>query len=69
MKARDVMTRSVVTVRPETSVRAAADLLCSHGFTAAPVQRGTNSTREAVNEVVSRRKRRISPCVVTIQMS
>jgi CBS domain-containing protein len=37
VKARDVMTRSVVTVRPETSVRAAADLLCSHGFTAAPV--------------------------------
>jgi CBS domain-containing protein len=37
MRARDVMTRSVITLRPDTSVRAAADLLCSHGFTAAPV--------------------------------
>lgn len=37
MKARDVMTTPVITVRPDTSVRAAADLLCSHGFTAAPV--------------------------------
>jgi CBS domain-containing protein len=37
MRARDVMTSPVITLRPDTPVRAAAALLCSHGFTAAPV--------------------------------
>jgi CBS domain-containing protein len=37
MKACDVMTSPVITLRPNTSVPAAAALLCSHGFTAAPV--------------------------------
>jgi CBS domain-containing protein len=37
MKARDVMTSPVITFRPSAPVPAAAALLCSHGFTAAPV--------------------------------
>jgi CBS domain-containing protein len=37
MKARDVMTSPVITLRPDALVEAAAALLCSHGFTAAPV--------------------------------
>ena len=37
MKTRDVMTSSVITVSPDTTVPTAATLLYSHGFTAAPV--------------------------------
>ena len=37
MQARDVMTSPVITVSPDMSVPAAAALLDSHGFTAAPV--------------------------------
>ncbi|MBW0119468.1 CBS domain-containing protein [Pseudonocardia abyssalis] len=37
MKARDVMTSPVITLRPDTPVHAAAALLIAHGFTAAPV--------------------------------
>ena len=37
MKAADIMTSPVITLRPSTPVRAAAALLVSHGFTAAPV--------------------------------
>ena len=37
MRARDVMTSPVITLRPNAPVHAAAALLCSHGFTSAPV--------------------------------
>jgi CBS domain-containing protein len=37
MKARDVMSSPVITVRPDMPVAAAAELLVSHGYTAAPV--------------------------------
>ncbi|WP_214369169.1 HPP family protein [Pseudonocardia sp. H11422] len=37
MKAADVMSSPVITLRPDTPVWAAAALLVSHGFTAAPV--------------------------------
>jgi CBS-domain-containing membrane protein len=37
MRAQDVMTRLVVTVTPETTVKYAASLLASHGYTALPV--------------------------------
>ncbi len=37
MLARDVMSSPVITLRPDTPVYAAAALLISHGFTAAPV--------------------------------
>jgi CBS domain-containing protein len=37
MLARDIMTRTVVTVTATTSVPEAATLLASHGFTALPV--------------------------------
>lgn len=37
MKARDVMSSPVITIRSDTPVPAAAALLVSHGFTAAPV--------------------------------
>lgn len=37
MRARDIMTSPVVTVRPETTIKQAAGLLASHGFTALPV--------------------------------
>jgi CBS domain-containing protein len=37
MKARDLMSSPVITVGPDTPIRAAAELLVSHGYTAAPV--------------------------------
>jgi CBS domain-containing protein len=37
MRARDIMTSPVITVKPEVPVRGAAALLVSHGFTALPV--------------------------------
>ena len=37
MRARDLMSTPVITVTPETSVKQAASLLSSHGFTALPV--------------------------------
>jgi CBS domain-containing protein len=37
MRARDIMTSPVITVRPETTVRAAAAILAERGFTALPV--------------------------------
>ena len=37
MRARDIMTAPVITVRPGTSIKAAAALLAEHGFTALPV--------------------------------
>ena len=37
MQARDVMTRQVVTVGPETSVGYAAEVMAGHGFPALPV--------------------------------
>ncbi len=37
MRAGDVMTSPVITLRPDAPVQAAAALLCSHGFTSAPV--------------------------------
>lgn len=37
MKAADIMTSPVITLRPSTPVPAAAALLVAHGFTAAPV--------------------------------
>jgi CBS domain-containing protein len=37
MRARDVMSNPVISVRPHVPARAAAALLVSHGFTAAPV--------------------------------
>lgn len=37
MRARDIMTTSVVSVRPGTSVKEAAALLATHGYTALPV--------------------------------
>jgi len=37
MRARDLMTRPVVTVTPETTAKHAAEVLAEHGFTALPV--------------------------------
>src|SRR6266540_2505544 len=37
MRARDIMTSPVVTVRPDTHVKEAAALLAARGFTALPV--------------------------------
>jgi CBS domain-containing protein len=37
VRARDVMTREVVTVAPDTSVKAAAEILATRGLAAAPV--------------------------------
>lgn len=37
MRARDLMTRPVVTVTPETAAKRAAEVLTEHGFTALPV--------------------------------
>lgn len=40
MRARDVMSSPVITLRPDTPARAAAALLIAHGFAAAPVVEG-----------------------------
>ena len=37
MNARDAMTSPVITLMPDTPVPVAAELLCTNGFTAAPV--------------------------------
>jgi len=37
MRARDIMTSPVITVRPEMTIKEAAGLLATHGFTALPV--------------------------------
>lgn len=37
VQARDVMTRDLVTVAPDTSVKAAAEILATRGFAAVPV--------------------------------
>ncbi len=37
MRVQDIMTRQVVTVTPQTTVKYAASLLSSHGYTALPV--------------------------------
>lgn len=37
MRARDIMTSPVITVRPDCSIKRAAGLLAAHGFTALPV--------------------------------
>jgi CBS domain-containing protein len=50
MKARDIMTSPVVSVSPDTPVPAAAALLDSHGFTAAPVVDGDGQLVGIVSE-------------------
>ena len=50
MKARDVMTSPVITLRPDAPVPAAAALLCAHGFTAAPVVDASRATRGDCDE-------------------
>lgn len=50
MRARDIMTAPVITVRPETSVKAAAALLAEHGFTALPVLDGNDRLVGIVTE-------------------
>ncbi|HEY7596098.1 MAG TPA: CBS domain-containing protein [Actinophytocola sp.] len=37
MRARDIMTSPVITVRPDCTIKKAAGLLAAHGFTALPV--------------------------------
>ena len=58
MKARDVMTGPAITLRPGTTVPAAASLLCSHGFTAAPVVDTARRLvgREAFGQLLQLRK-------------
>ena len=50
MKARDIMTSPVITVSPDMPVPAAAALLDSHGFTAAPVVDAGGQLIGVVNE-------------------
>ena len=51
MRACDVMTADVVTVTAETSVKTAADLLASHGFTALPVVNTVGAVIGIVSEL------------------
>src|ERR1044072_8080672 len=37
MRARDIMTSPVITVNPRTTIKEAARILATHGFTALPV--------------------------------
>jgi CBS-domain-containing membrane protein len=50
MQARDIMTRSVVTVRADESARQAAGLLAEHRITAMPVLDGTGRLVGMVSE-------------------
>jgi CBS domain-containing protein len=50
MQARDVMTREVVTVRPGTSVKCAAEILATRGFAALPVVDGDGRLLGIVTE-------------------
>lgn len=50
MRAKDIMTREVVTVRPQTMVRRAAELLSRHGFTSLPVVDGDGDLIGIVTE-------------------
>jgi CBS domain-containing protein len=50
MLARDVMSRNVVSVRPNMPARAAAALLVVHGFTGAPVVTAEGLLRGIVTE-------------------
>jgi CBS domain-containing protein len=50
MLARDVMSRTVVSVRPNMPARAAAALLVVHGFTGAPVVTAEGLLRGIVTE-------------------
>ena len=51
MQAQDVMSRTVITVRPHMPVEAAAALLLSHGVTSAPVVTAEGVLRGMVSEV------------------
>jgi CBS domain-containing protein len=50
MKASDVMTRDVVSVAPDTSVRKIAALLLSKGISAVPVVNGASAPLGIVSE-------------------
>jgi CBS domain-containing protein len=50
MRAMDVMTNSVITVSPETSVRDVAKLLCEYGISGVPVIDGDNRMIGIVTE-------------------
>lgn len=50
MKARDVMTKRVVSVGPDTSIRAVARLLVDHGISAVPVIDHTGAPIGMVSE-------------------
>jgi CBS-domain-containing membrane protein len=50
MRARDIMSGPVVAVTPETTVKQAAELLASHGFTALPVLDGADVLVGVVSE-------------------
>lgn len=50
MRARDIMTNPVITVRPETSIKEAAATLAGHGFTALPVVDGDDRLIGIVTE-------------------
>ena len=50
MKAKDVMSRAVITVRPHVSVDIAAAVLVAHGFASAPVVTAEGVLRGMVSE-------------------
>jgi CBS domain-containing protein len=50
MRAKDLMTTSVITVRPDTAAKEAARLLAAHGFTAIPVVDGDDTVVGIVTE-------------------
>jgi CBS-domain-containing membrane protein len=50
VRARDVMTRDLVTVRPGTSVKSAVQILVDHGFAAVPVVDGEDRLVGIVSE-------------------
>lgn len=67
LTAKDIMTKEVVTVKPETSIEELASILVKHGISGAPVVDNSGSLYGIVTEddLISRNKRLHIPTVVS----
>ena len=67
-KARDIMTREVITVKPETTVEELARLLMEHKFSGVPVVDDHNNLIGIVteNDLISQNKRLHIPTIIRL---
>ncbi len=67
LTAKDIMTKAVVTVRPETSIEELSSLLVQHGISGVPVVDESGALYGIVteNDLISRNKRLHIPTVVS----